>query len=205
MSAPENKVRCERLPRSKPVVDMHRCDAATTNTWPCSACTRLKLHCVPPTVHYDHDLPVGTVDPEQYGAYTTSADGSGSGNITQAEHFQAPYGHNARQLPLSNGPPHMEFDPGLSAYQTTPFLDRSAHHAGVYQDLAVSQLQVPSDMYTQPGQNMFPTPTTHLSPSYDTSRTFFEGENMTSAESLTGAFGDLKIDENGVGMLFLSP
>ncbi|KAI5288453.1 hypothetical protein KEM55_009087, partial [Ascosphaera atra] len=26
-----------------------RCDAATTNTWPCSACTRLKLDCVPPS------------------------------------------------------------------------------------------------------------------------------------------------------------
>lgn len=25
-----------------------KCDAATTNTWPCSACTRLKLHCVKP-------------------------------------------------------------------------------------------------------------------------------------------------------------
>lgn len=26
-----------------------KCDAATTNTWPCSACTRLRLQCVPPT------------------------------------------------------------------------------------------------------------------------------------------------------------
>ncbi len=30
-----------------------KCDAATTNTWPCSACQRLKLHCIPPTVNYD--------------------------------------------------------------------------------------------------------------------------------------------------------
>ncbi|KAI5798982.1 hypothetical protein EDC01DRAFT_25404 [Geopyxis carbonaria] len=33
-----------------------KCDAATTNTWPCSACTRLKLHCVPPMVQYDRDF-----------------------------------------------------------------------------------------------------------------------------------------------------
>ncbi|KAF8245927.1 hypothetical protein K440DRAFT_686106 [Wilcoxina mikolae CBS 423.85] len=32
-----------------------KCDAATTNTWPCSACTRLKLHCVPPMLQYDRD------------------------------------------------------------------------------------------------------------------------------------------------------
>ncbi|KAJ6257794.1 hypothetical protein Dda_7583 [Drechslerella dactyloides] len=30
-----------------------KCDAATTNTWPCSACKRLKLHCVPPTMQFD--------------------------------------------------------------------------------------------------------------------------------------------------------
>ncbi|EWC45147.1 hypothetical protein DRE_06035 [Drechslerella stenobrocha 248] len=30
-----------------------KCDAATTNTWPCSACKRLKLTCVPPTMNFD--------------------------------------------------------------------------------------------------------------------------------------------------------
>lgn len=34
-----------------------KCDAATTNTWPCSACVRLKLHCIPPTVNYDNEFP----------------------------------------------------------------------------------------------------------------------------------------------------
>lgn len=33
-----------------------RCDAATSNTWPCSACIRLKLRCIPPTVNYDQDF-----------------------------------------------------------------------------------------------------------------------------------------------------
>ncbi|TID16424.1 hypothetical protein E6O75_ATG11542 [Venturia nashicola] len=32
-----------------------KCDAATTNSWPCAACTRLKLNCVPPTVCYEKD------------------------------------------------------------------------------------------------------------------------------------------------------
>ena len=30
-----------------------KCDAATTNSWPCAACVRLKLTCVPPTVNYN--------------------------------------------------------------------------------------------------------------------------------------------------------
>lgn len=35
-----------------------KCDSATTNTWPCAACTRLKLHCVPPSVNYEKDSSV---------------------------------------------------------------------------------------------------------------------------------------------------
>ncbi|KAM5467181.1 hypothetical protein MferCBS49748_004112 [Microsporum ferrugineum] len=30
-----------------------KCDSATTNIWPCSACTRLKLVCIPPSVEQD--------------------------------------------------------------------------------------------------------------------------------------------------------
>jgi hypothetical protein len=37
-----------------------KCDAATTNTWPCSACIRLKLHCVRPN-GYD-----GATEPQVY-------------------------------------------------------------------------------------------------------------------------------------------
>ena len=40
-----------------------KCDAATTNSWPCAACTRLKLNCVPPTVSYEKD-------PSQPGVHT---------------------------------------------------------------------------------------------------------------------------------------
>ncbi|RMD40078.1 hypothetical protein DV735_g5044, partial [Chaetothyriales sp. CBS 134920] len=33
-----------------------KCDAATTNSWPCAACTRLKLHCIPPVGGADGDF-----------------------------------------------------------------------------------------------------------------------------------------------------
>jgi hypothetical protein len=32
-----------------------KCDSATTNTWPCAACVRLRLHCVPPSVNYEKE------------------------------------------------------------------------------------------------------------------------------------------------------
>ncbi|KAF3113990.1 hypothetical protein TWF569_010299 [Orbilia oligospora] len=39
-----------------------KCDAATTNTWPCSACKRLKLTCVPPTMQFDKGFQTQTID-----------------------------------------------------------------------------------------------------------------------------------------------
>ncbi len=46
-----------------------KCDAATTNTWPCSACIRLRLHCVRPN-GYD-----GSTDDSIYDtSYETARD-----------------------------------------------------------------------------------------------------------------------------------
>ncbi|KAI5780667.1 fungal-specific transcription factor domain-containing protein [Peziza echinospora] len=57
-----------------------KCDAATTNTWPCSACVRLKLHCVPPTVQYDRDLTTGQKGHDQNNGVEYQDDSSGSGD-----------------------------------------------------------------------------------------------------------------------------
>ena len=38
-----------------------KCDAATNNHWPCSACQRLKLVCVPPAAQYERDFGTGQV------------------------------------------------------------------------------------------------------------------------------------------------
>jgi len=51
-----------------------KCDSATTNTWPCAACTRLKLHCVPPIGGLEGDAITNTTcglvtpidDPAEY-------------------------------------------------------------------------------------------------------------------------------------------
>lgn len=39
-----------------------KCDAATTNTWPCAACVRLKLPCSPPTMGFDGNDAVTDAD-----------------------------------------------------------------------------------------------------------------------------------------------
>lgn len=51
-----------------------KCDAATTNTWPCSACVRLKLHCVRPNGFDESDSPTTstTLSDPSAGVTTTS-------------------------------------------------------------------------------------------------------------------------------------
>lgn len=41
-----------------------KCDAATTNSWPCGACQRLKLQCVPPMVQYDREYSTNPSNPD---------------------------------------------------------------------------------------------------------------------------------------------
>lgn len=63
-----------------------KCDAATTNTWPCSACVRLKLHCVPPMVQYDRDYGSNQGALEQStngGDYRDDSSGSGEDEYSQ--------------------------------------------------------------------------------------------------------------------------
>ena len=55
-----------------------KCDAATTKTWPCSACVRLKLNCIPPTISYEKDSGSGTFvfDLERSQSYNGGSAGS---------------------------------------------------------------------------------------------------------------------------------
>ncbi|KAG7102877.1 hypothetical protein HYQ44_016965 [Verticillium longisporum] len=53
-----------------------KCDAATTNTWPCSACIRLRLHCVRPNGQYD-----GTSDSGAYDSSPTATDYADAGQL----------------------------------------------------------------------------------------------------------------------------
>lgn len=55
-----------------------KCDAATTNTWPCSACQRLKLTCIPPMVQYDRDFAANQIVME-HEQNVEFGDSSGSG------------------------------------------------------------------------------------------------------------------------------
>ncbi|KAI4200070.1 MAG: hypothetical protein LQ350_004209 [Teloschistes chrysophthalmus] len=89
-----------------------KCDAATTNSWPCAACVRLKLQCVPPSLNYDRvhggggsfsglegvldfDHSSASGEDEHYGSYGDASQFYDYGDPTASvQHPQAAYGHD---------------------------------------------------------------------------------------------------------------
>ncbi|KAF2146863.1 uncharacterized protein K452DRAFT_218581 [Aplosporella prunicola CBS 121167] len=170
-----------------------KCDAATTNAWPCAACIRLKLNCVPPTVSYDKDFAPGShtfeLDqrPQEY-------------DPTQAvpgpvpDHY--PRHHSIAGHPLSAevgsvmGPPlQTTYADTARMYQTAPYMQQpppsqEALHYGAMQP---SPLQPAQPIYpTQPAPAMTPA---DPDPSW---------RNNLDTSQLTDALGELKIDHTAV-------
>ena len=173
-----------------------KCDAATTNTWPCSACIRLKLQCVPPTINYDRD-------------YTSA------GQFLDAEqdtHYDVPPGnpndgfhqHTMSQPDLSIittqehiHPPQLPYSDGGGAYHTTSYSGRSTSHPELqYVPMTSAHINVP-DPASQ-SLPVFPTPPGHAISSSEPGDSW--SQDQFSAATLSDALGELKIDETGVGM-----
>ena len=164
-----------------------KCDAATTNSWPCAACTRLKLHCVPP---------VGGVDAD----FITSRP-SGSNEALSVQNFSHPEAGAVQQNNISpqNYAASFHSDPGLqydsyqhnNSYQKPTYLpsDRT------YESLYVTHQQLPQsaldgfDPIRPPGyQQVRSGSESHSAGSID----------QYTAEDLIQHLGELKIAENGV-------
>lgn len=167
-----------------------KCDAATTNTWPCSACIRLKLHCVPPTVNYDRDFPAGQ------DGFVQESVGYEDTSPTGEEYRQ----QVALQQQLA-GAPSKSMAPMYSLQ--VPY----SANVGVYQPVSYAeppanlnyQLQTPVsalDQHQYSPQNVFPTPPSHHQPSE--SPRSYDGEHY-GQPSLVELLGDLKMDEAGSG------
>ena len=173
-----------------------KCDAATTNSWPCAACIRLKLHCVPPTVNYDrtHTGSTNTSGLERVLDFDNS---SGSGDEDHSRHTSAPqifeldsqYG----QL-LSH---QVSYGDGLGVFHTPPFSERalSNHDFSPYDDVPAIPLRVSEGPYQE--QTSFTTSTGPTLASSGSSP-IWSGETF-SAAGLSSILGELKIDESGVG------
>lgn len=165
-----------------------KCDAATTNTWPCSACTRLKLICVPPTIGQDGDF-----GPEAQGVEPSDA-GASSGPEGSHHAFPVPPAYRDGNQPTMGTLPSYD---GMAMY--SQFVQAPPNQPGMYNDMRSPPMVMPHPSYQQ--HPVFPG---GQSASLGTERGGFSENDQATAENLSDVLGELKIDETGIGMeLFL--
>lgn len=162
-----------------------KCDAATNNTWPCSACTRLKLVCVPPSIGQESDFPTNQ-GPE------TNAAGPVSTNVPETSlssfHMTPAFGEGS-QPSLGSVPSYTE----MGIYPQ--FVPSAAQQANIY-DSRPSQMSVPQHSYHQ-SQIYAPARPRDLE---NNEGDVFGENDQSTAENLSEVLGELKIDETGIGI-----
>ncbi|KAK1141924.1 hypothetical protein N8T08_008335 [Aspergillus melleus] len=156
-----------------------KCDAATTNTWPCSACTRLKLVCVPPTIGQDSDF---SAEPNVE-AGPAGPLGTHDAPEPSLSSFSMP------QTLRDNSQPSVgAIQPYADAIGVFPQYSHSTpQHPGVY-EVQSPHVTLPAHSYQQP--QMF-------SASQAVDGSIF-GESESTAEGLSEVLGELRIDETGI-------
>lgn len=169
-----------------------KCDAATTNTWPCSACSRLKLVCVPPTIGQESEFQAGEADPT--GPLGTSS----APQASQHAFSIAPDFRENGQPPMASMPSYSE---SMNVFpQWMPPPPPSHSQPTVYGDVHSPPLSEPQPHQYQQ-QQMFATAPTQ--PLGTTDNGLYIDNEQSTAENLSEVLGELKIDETGIGMEFI--
>jgi len=152
-----------------------KCDAATTNSWPCAACVRLKLRCNPPTVNYARSVSdTSTSGLERVLDFDS---GTESGDESYMAH---PPVHSMYTLGSA-----AEYAPGL---YNRPSFQNMRHRS------MTSMPMNGADAYGAPAYR--PMPSSHPV-QMPTRGNTWPGAGMTH-QHLTEMMGELKIDETGV-------
>lgn len=169
-----------------------KCDAATSNQWPCAACLRLKLHCVPPAVDYDRNH-AGAGHFSGLEGVLDFDNGSGGGDDFQnttsgTSYYDIPNSHDQlveHQLP---------FNENLGAFHTPPYSERapSLHDYPSYEDIPTIQLRPES--FHEPNNVRLGNGQTHPA----RGRHAWSDDQYSTVE-LADVLGELKIHESGEG------
>lgn len=174
-----------------------KCDAATNNTWPCSACIRLKLHCVRPN------------------GYEGSTDASGSDVPLGADQFQQmPMQQQQQMMQPGSKPaedmyaPQAYADAGPVPYGVSPYgagqqppppqAQQHQQHPGMHYQQQPIPVMDPS---SYGAQGVFPTPPP-IPPSQiqEPSPEAYSSPDSYGQHDLSDLLGNLKVDEKGTGI-----
>lgn len=154
-----------------------KCDAATTNTWPCSACTRLKLVCVPPTIGQDGDFAGQGEEADPTGSVGTSnvLDPSPQ-NFPMPQGYRGPGQHTVGNVP--------SYGDGMGTFPQ--FVHSPPDQQSFYGQQPYQSQMFPGSQ-SQPGGTSDPS--------------LLVENDQSTADNLSEVLGELKIDESGIGMV----
>lgn len=178
-----------------------KCDAATTNTWPCSACIRLKLHCVPPTINYDSEFSTNGQGFQTENVEYESA-GSGDDEYQQQILRQQQQQQQLSATPRTAAPTYAQQVPytdPIGVYQPSAYVHPPLAHG---QQTMYNSMQNPVDIlnhqqqYSQ--QQVFPQPPLQRHNSHPESPETYD-QDPYGRQDLSDLLGDLKMNESGSG------
>lgn len=163
-----------------------KCDAATTNTWPCSACIRLKLHCVRPN-GYD-----GATDSTTYETFVPPTNQFQQMTMPSHQQGQAPLKSESDVYAPQAGYP----DAASASFQTLPYDASQPQHNLHYTTIPPQMSLV--DQQAAP-QDAFPTPPMQQSSQPGSSPGAYSADSYQQ-QDLADLLGGLKMNEIGTGM-----
>lgn len=172
-----------------------KCDAATTNTWPCAACIRLKLNCVPPSLNYDRLHGGGGTYSGLEGVLDfdhSSASGDDDHYAYHSEPTQYfDFGNPSDSMPNSQ----ISYGHDLADYSTPENSERDLSQPDFsYNNVSSMPMTLPENYQNPAGfQPINATPPQPLH-----NENTWENEQRTASD-LSDVLGELSIKENGVG------
>ncbi len=175
-----------------------KCDAATTNSWPCSACVRLKLQCIPPSVNQEFESGQGGASYEFENLDDPTSEGIPSERPRQRP--LQPQQTLSGGVPLQGLPERSPFSDGAAGYGAAPLFGVDQAQDGPF-SLSFAGLQDSTgdlrELQYQPTVS-FATPPAQTAATIATPESW--QSDPYSPEHLSDALGELRVDESGVGM-----
>lgn len=171
-----------------------KCDAATTNTWPCSACIRLKLHCVRPNGQYDGTStdayePVG----DEFAAASSQLQNSFRQQVPMQQ--QSMMAGGQKPNPSMYAAQGAYSDPNV--FPPVHYSDQQVHQHNMHYTTVSPSSSMMEQPYT--GQNVFPTPPLQQSQRPDSPPDTYSNDGSYQQSDLADLLGSLKVNEAGTG------
>ena len=167
-----------------------KCDAATTNTWPCSACVRLKLHCVRPN-GYD-----GSTETQVYEPTRSPFEASD----VQDDYQQQLSGPSQQIISHAQKPgpsmyaPQSTYQDNTALYHPVQYNEAQSVPHNLQYSSVLPTGNVVDQSYTT--QNNFPTPPLQQSSQPSSPETY--RSDQYAQQDLADLLGSLKVNEAGV-------